>query len=145
MNARNAFVTGGIGPLLVVIPTYVLTASGIPEGTELQPRYPLPLIILFGGLLMMEPAGKRIRLTRVQRLAIGLALPISNMAALKVNIRRYVTRIDNPGLSLDAGREWWWHVPFGANAAWVVGTLAFAGLVYVLLRGIHRAAAPAMG
>jgi hypothetical protein len=62
-----------------------------------------------------------------------------------VNIRRYVTGIDNPGLSLDAGREWWWHVPFGANAVWVVGTLTFAGLVCVLLREIHRAAAPAMG
>jgi hypothetical protein len=67
------------------------------------------------------------------------------MAALEVDIRRYVTGIDNPGLSLDAGRKWWWHVPFGANAVRVVGTLAFAGLLYVLLREIYRAAAPAMG
>jgi hypothetical protein len=143
VNARKAMVIGGVALLLIGIPTYVLTVSGDQVGSNLQPRYLLPLIILFGGLLMMEPAGKRIRLTRVQLLAIGLALPVSNMAALEANIRRYVTGIDKPGLSLDAGREWWWHVPFGANAVWIVGTLAFAGLVYVLLREIHRAAAPA--
>jgi hypothetical protein len=136
--------TGGIGLLLVVMPTFVLTASGIHERTELQPRYLSPLVILFGRLLMMEPAGKRIRLTRVQLLAIGRALPISNMAALKANIRLYVTGIDNPGLSLDAGREWWWHVPFGANAVWVVGTLKFAGRVQLSMeRRISRNRLPA--
>jgi hypothetical protein len=143
MNARKALVIGGVGFLLIAIPTYVLTVSGIKVGVDLQPRYLLPLIILFGGLLMMEPDGRRIRLTRVQLLAIGLALPISNMAALEANIRRYVTGTDRQGLNLDAGREWWWHLPFGANAVWIVGTLAFAGLVYVLLREIHHATAPA--
>jgi hypothetical protein len=67
------------------------------------------------------------------------------MAALPGDIRRFVTGIFNPGLGLDAGREWWWHVPFDANAVWVVGTLAEAGPIYVLLREIHRAAALAMG
>ena len=142
MNARKAIVVGGVALLLIAIPTYVLTVSGDQVGSNLQPRYLLPLIILFGGLLMMEPAGRHIRLTRVQLLAIGLALAVSNMVALEANIRRYVTGIDKQGVNLDAGREWWWHVPFGANAVWVIGTLAFAGLAYVLLREINRAAAP---
>jgi hypothetical protein len=118
------FVTGRIGLLLVVIPTHVPTASCIREGMELQPRFLLPSIILFRGLLMIEPAGKRIRHTRVQLLALGLALAVSNMAVSKVNIRRYVAGIANPGLSLKAERGWWWHVQFGANAVWVVGTPA---------------------
>lgn len=142
MNARKAIVTGGVALLLIAIPTYVLTVSGDQVGSNLQPRYLLPLIILFGGLLMMEANGKHIRLTRVQLLAIGLALTVSNMVALEANIRRYVTGIDKQGLDLDAGREWWWQVPFGANAVWIMGTVAFAGLVYILLREINHAAAP---
>ena len=53
--------------------------------------------------------------------------------ALQVNIRRYVTGDDLQGLNLDAGAEWWWTgFPVGPTGVWVVGALAFAGLLAVL-------------
>jgi hypothetical protein len=50
-----------------------------------------------------------------------------------VNIRRYVTGDDRQGLDLNAGAEWWWQgFPVGPVWVWVVGSLAFAGLLAVL-------------
>ena len=59
-----------------------------------------------------------------------------NLVALEANIRRYVTGIDAPGLNLDAGREWWWNLPFGPNLVWMVGSVAFAGVVFLAIREI---------
>lgn len=135
-DRRKALVVAGVGALLVLVPVAVLTASGNQVLQYVQPRYLLPLIVLLGGLLMLEPKGKPIRFSRGQLLIVASALSISNLVALEANIRRYVTGIDAPGVNLDAGREWWWNVPFGPNLVWVVGSVAFAGTVFIVIREI---------
>ena len=123
----------------------MLTAGGDKVGEALQPRYLLPLIVLLRLLSGDQPRGPRLRFTRVQTFAILGALALANLVALQVNIRRYVTGADQQGLNLDAGAEWWWPgFPVGPNAVWIIGALAFAGLLAVLWPQL-AAARPRLG
>lgn len=136
INRRKLIAIGGVFFLLVAIPVYVLTKGGDPIGANVQPRYILPLIVLFGGLLLFDPPGKRIRFSRGQVVLIAFALAVSNFVSLQTNIRRYVTGIDEAGLNLDSGREWWWDSPITPNAVWLLGSLAFAGTLILVVREI---------
>jgi len=130
---RKAIATSGVLSVLVILPVYVLTVGADKVGANLQPRYLLPLIVLFAFLLLTEPAGRGLRFTRVQTFAILAALALANLVALQVNIRRYVTGADQQGLNLDAGAEWWWSAfPIGPSAVWIIGALAYAGLLALL-------------
>lgn len=138
---RKAIATGGVLLVLIVLPVYVLTAGGDKVGASLQPRYLLPLIVLFAFLLLTEPSGRSLRFTRVQTFVILAALAVANLVSLQVNIRRYVTGADQQGLNLDAGAEWWWTgIPVGPTAVWVIGAVAYAGLVAVLWHQLRRPA-----
>lgn len=145
LDWRKALSVTGVLAVLIVLPVYVLTVGGNQVGENLQPRYLLPLIVLFSFLLVTDPARQRLRFTRVQLLAILGALWLASFVALQVNMRRYVTGVDEQGLSLDAGAEWWWDgLPVGPTAVWMLGSLAFAGLLAVLwteLRPVGSAAA----
>ena len=139
IDRRKALAAGGVLLVLIVLPVWVLTRGGDPVGENLQPRYLLPLIVLFAFILLLMPAGRTLRFSRVQTFVILAALAVANFVALQVNIRRYVTGADQQGLDLDAGAEWWWTgLPLGPTAVWVVGTLAFAGVLAILWPQLHR-------
>jgi glutamate mutase epsilon subunit len=108
-----------------------------------QPRYILPLIVLLGGLLVLEVGRKRFVLGRVQSLAVVVALSGANLVALHTNIRRYVTGADVPDWNLNSNVEWFWSGAPAPMAVWAVGSLAFAGLVAVLVREMSISAARA--
>lgn len=143
---RKAIASAGVLLVLIALPIYVLSVGGHRVGEMLQPRYLLPLIVLFAFLLLTVPSGRELRFTRLQTFAVLGALAIANFVSLQVNIRRYVTGDDQQGLSLDAGAEWWWTgFPVGPNVVWIVGSLAFAGLLVVLWPELRRAStAPAV-
>ncbi len=144
LTRRKAIATAGVLFVLIVLPVYVLSAGGDKVGMDLQPRYLLPLIVLFAFLLLTEPAGRRLSFTRVQTSVILGALILANLVALQVNIRRYVTGADQQGLNLNAGAEWWWpDLPFGPMAVWAIGALAYAGLLAMLWPQLHRLVDPA--
>jgi hypothetical protein len=133
LDWRKAISIAGVMLVLIVLPVYVLTVGGMKVGDALQPRYLLPLILLLCLLLTTMPRGAVLRFTRLQTFLIVAALAGANLVALQVNIRRYVTGDDRQGLDLDAGAEWWWQgFPVGPVWVWVVGSLAFAGLLAVL-------------
>ncbi len=140
LTKRKAVAIAGVLMVLIVLPVYVLTAGGDPVGSQVQPRYLLPLIVLLALLLVTAPSGSRtVRFTRVQTFAIVGALALANLVALQINIRRYVTGSDQQGLNLDSGAEWWWHgIPIGPTGVWLIGSLAFAGLLAVLWPELRR-------
>lgn len=139
---RKAISVSGVLLVLIVLPVYVLTVGGDRVGSQLQPRYLLPLIVLLALLLIVDPARRELRFTRLQTFAILGALGIANLVALHVNIRRYVTGVDVQGVDLDAGAEWWWSgFPLGATAVWAIGALAFVALLIVLAPYLRRSPA----
>lgn len=139
LSWRKAISVGGVLLVLIVLPVYVLTVGGLEVGTALQPRYLLPLIVLFSLVLVTMPPGHELRFSRVQTFTILGALALANLVALQVNIRRYLTGADQQGLNLDAGAEWWWPgFPVGPIWIWVLGILAFAGLLAVLWPQLRR-------
>lgn len=140
VNWRKAIAASGVLLVLVVLPVWVLTRNGNVISENLQPRYLLPLIVLFAFILLLMPYGSRLSFARAQVLVIFGALAVANLVALQVNIRRYVTGNDEQGLNLDAGAQWWWTgFPIGPTAVWIIGMLAFAVLLAVLWPELARA------
>lgn len=139
LDWRKAVSVSGVLIVLVVLPVYVLTVGGMRVGDALQPRYLLPLILLLSLLLVTMPPGGHLRFTRIQTFTVLGALALANLVSLQVNIRRYITGADQQGLNLDAGTEWWWTgLPVGPTAVWVIGVLAFAGLLAVVWPQLRR-------
>ncbi len=120
--------------VLWALPVYVLQAGDDIVGEQVQPRYLLPLIVLLGGLLVLVPAGRpALSLARLPAYTVAAALAGVNLVALHMNIRRYVTGVDGAGPNLDAGSEWWWALPVGPSAVWIIGAMAYAALVFLLV------------
>lgn len=139
LNWRKAIAVSGVLLVLIALPTYVLTVGGDTVGEMLQPRYLLPLIVLFAFVMLFEPGRRSLSFTRLQAFAILGALALANFVALQINIRRYVTGTHEQGLNLDAGAEWWWTgFPVGPSAVWVIGTLAYLGLLAALWPQLRR-------
>ena len=121
---------------LWAIPLYLLQLGGFQAGEQVQPRYLVPLMMVFLGTMLLTPDGRPLLSTRGTVLFVVVALSIANAVALHTNIRRYTTGIRVQGLNLDSPREWWW--PFfpdflSPNMVWVIGSLAFAGLIWLVL------------
>lgn len=136
MWGRKLFVVLGAGLTLWILPVYVLTAGGNIVGEAVQPRYVLPLIVLLAGLVFVTKAGRPFALTRPQLVLIIATLSVANFIALHMNIRRYVTGIDDAGWNLDAGAQWWWNLAISPMTVWIVGSLAFAATVAILVREV---------
>jgi hypothetical protein len=133
MTVRKAIVVVAAVAVLLALPLYVLQAGSDVVGDQVQPRYLLPLVVLLAGLLLLTTPSRPIVLTLAQRVTVVVALSASQFVALHLNIRRYVTGIDQSGPNLDTGLEWWWQGPIGPNAVWLLGSLAYGLLVTILV------------
>lgn len=112
-------------------PTAVLVQTGAMAGGYFQPRYILPLAIMFLGILLIgENAETADRITRPQKLLIILSLGVANAVSLHSNMRRYITGTDLQGWNLNSHIEWWWNLPFSPMTIWIVGSIAFFAVLY---------------
>jgi len=136
MWGRKAIALAALVLVLIALPVYVLQAGGDTIEENIQPRYLLPLIVLLAGILMLTRSIGEITFTLAQRFVIVVALATSHFVALHINIRRYVTGTDASGVNLNAAVEWWWAGPIGPNAVWLLGSLAYALLVSILVSSI---------
>tara|TARA_R110002051_G_scaffold3560_13_gene19260 strand:+ start:438 stop:1919 length:1482 start_codon:yes stop_codon:yes gene_type:complete len=130
---------------LALIPVTLLVLAGNDVGDNYQPRYLLPLIIVFVGAVFFTPAAQSVRLSRAQTWSIIIALSIAQFIALYLNTRRYVTGIDALSPDLDAGREWWWNLVITPNVVWIAGSLCFAAALAMLLSSARMTATIASG
>ncbi|MEO6941439.1 MAG: DUF2142 domain-containing protein [Terrimesophilobacter sp.] len=130
---RKLFVVLGAGFALCAVPLFVLTRGGQIVGEVVQPRYVLPLIVLLAGLILLTQGSGRLTLTRAQSVLIIATLSVANMVAMHMNIRRYVTGVDGGGVNLDAGVEWWWNIAISPMGVWIIGSLAFAGAISIMV------------
>jgi hypothetical protein len=138
-DIRKTLVLVGGLVALWSLPTAVLVAAGENVGENMQPRYLLPLLVLFAGVLFWTPRGQEIIVGRAPRILIVLTLAMAQAIALHLNLSRYVSGFDDLAPNLDSGVEWWWDVPFSPMAVWIAGALAYSGLVALLVgRGVPR-------
>ncbi|MCI9857706.1 DUF2142 domain-containing protein [Microbacterium proteolyticum] len=130
---RKWFALAAVGAGMVAVPLYILMHDGVVVGNGVQPRYGYPLVIMFAGIALVGLRRASLGLGRLQLAIVGIALVVANSVALHVNIRRYVTGLDRAGINLDRDIEWWWNAPVSPMGVWVIGTLAFAVMIGVLL------------
>jgi hypothetical protein len=83
--------------------------------------------------LYRSSSNSGLALSRGQVSIIGAGLFLANTLALHLNLRRYVTGMDEQGLNLDQSIEWWWSgFPISPNTVWVTASLSFALLLFSL-------------
>ena len=137
-QAEPRKIIGVIGTVIALwgMPLYLLQLGGFRAGEEVQPRYLLPLMMVFLGTMLLTKDGRPIISDRGRLWFVIIALTLANAIALHTNIRRYTTGIRVQGFDLDSLREWWW--PFfpdalSPNLIWFIGSLAFGVLLWALL------------
>lgn len=140
LSWRKLLITVGAMAALWAIPVYTLTRGGQMVGVELQPRYLLPLIVVLAGFALLAVDGRHVRLGRVQRILVVITSIGTQSLALFYTMRRFVTGDDVNGIDLGSGAEWWWTGVPGPMVMWLVGSLAWAGLVILLVRVAARSA-----
>ena len=131
---KKTIALAGMILALWFIPVYLLQISGAQAGSEFQPRYLLPLMVVAVGTLVLTDSGVPLLTDRPRLIAIFIALTTANSIALHTNIRRYVTGNRVEGLNLNSPREWWWgFLPdfMTPNVVWLLGTIAFGIVVWV--------------
>lgn len=138
LSWRKVLVTAGALAALWIIPVYTLTRGGQMVGTELQPRYLLPLIVVLAGLALLPVADRQVSFTRAQRILIVGTSIATQALALFYTMRRFITGDDVNGFDLAARAEWWWTGAPTPMLAWVVGSLAWAALVVIVVRYLSR-------
>ena len=136
LNRRKLFVLICGVLVLWLFPSSILLGAGESVGDNLQPRYILPLVVLFAGLMLLSVLGRSIRFTRLQVVLVAVALTVANSIALHLNLQRYVHGFDDLGWNVNDPIEWWWSIPISPMAVWIVGTVAFGGLLAVTLRRV---------
>lgn len=145
-SVRKLLALGFALAMLFAVPAWILLKSKALVGQEVQPRYILPLLLMFAGVALVEATRRRIAFTRLQIGVAALALSIANAVALHASIQRYVSGLGDPDIDLGHDVHWWWGGPVSQMIVWILGSLAFAAAVSGALWLAHRrvgiAAAP---
>jgi hypothetical protein len=124
---RKGAVVALVFAALWLVPTAILVQARMVVGEFVQPRYILPMIVLLGGIALVQRRSALLAPSVAQRVLIVGALSVANSMALFTNIRRYVTGLDVTGWDLDTHAEWWWTgLPVSPMFVWIAGSLAFA-------------------
>lgn len=137
---RKAIALAVVGFVLIALPTWVLVRGGDSVGQEVQPRYLLPLIVLFAGLAVLGIGARTIRFTLTQRILIVGALSFAQLVALYINMRRYIQGAGGGGWNLDVDPHWWWSIPFSPMFVLIIGSAAFGALAWILVAEVSSRA-----
>lgn len=138
LTKRKATALAIVALALIVIPVFVLTRGSDIVGEQVQPRYILPLIVMLGGLLVLQAGRRRVQFTRGQIILVTVTLAVAQAVALGTTMRRYITGTGFGGLNLNSGIKWWWDTPVSPMVVLAVGSLCYAGLIWILAREVSR-------
>lgn len=139
MNWRKAIALGIVFLALLLFPSWILVQSQTFVGREVQPRYILPLIVMFGGIALLQLGRQFMRLGVAQWIVLGTVLVLANALALHANMRRYITGQSELDWNLNHYVNWWWSSSPSPMIVWLLGVIAFAGAVALLVRHLALA------
>lgn len=114
----------------IVIPVRSLIQARSLVGDLFQPRYLMPLLIVIVGVALLARNGRRIRFGWGQLIVVWVGLSYAGTVALHAWIRRFVSGTSIVDWDLDLHVRWW-DAAISPNAAWILGSLAWAALVAV--------------
>ena len=124
--------------VLIAIPVWILYKSNAMVGQEVQPRYIMPLVIIFAGVALLQASTRPIVFTRLQTIVVVVGVGVANAAALHTTMQRYISGFNVHDWNLDHFQHWWWTTPVSPMVVWIVGSLAFAAAVYFALTYAER-------
>ncbi len=119
--------------VLIALPLYILHGWRASVGSEVQPRYLLPLMLMFVGVAVWGLTRDDLGLGKLQAAIVFGGVAIANARALHLTMRRYITGTDEKSFNLNARVEWWWSIPAQPMTVWIIGSAAFA----LLLLGLY--------
>lgn len=117
-----------------MVPFVLLWQSQALVGTQVQPRYILPLAIILIGVALV-PVGRG----GTRPLPWGIAitgigfLGFANAVALHIELNRYTTGVGTRTLVPGQDAEWWWNGGVPPWAVWIIGSLALVGALISLV------------
>ena len=127
---------------LFVFPTFSLLRVGLLVYEQLQPRQFMALLFPLLGIAIYRLKGEPdFVLGSAGRITAVLALGLAHSMALLVTIQRHTSGL-LPGflgeprhVALGRDIEWWWASAPHPDIVWILGSLAYAGVVVLILRG----------
>lgn len=128
-HRRKGIAAGIVLAMLWGFPTVLLVGARATVGEFVQARYVLPIVIILGGVCLLQRRGHSLSLSLNQAILVIGALSAAQSVALHVNMRRYITGSDVSDWNLDRRAEWWWNIPVSPMMVWILGSLAFAVLL----------------
>ena len=137
LDLRHAIAVGLTIVALWAVPFVLLAQSRSMVGSDVQPRYLLPLLVIALGVASLR-TNAEVGWRGPRSIAAGAALSAAALAALHTNINRYTKGIDDVSLDPGVRSEWWWSAAPSPSALLIVGGLAFAGLFAVIVVALYR-------
>jgi hypothetical protein len=132
MDWRKGLVLVGMLLVYMGLPLLILQRNGDLMGSNVQPRYVLPLVPLILAMALWRPRrGGAPSLTWVQTGLMYVCVVVAQAVALHVQLRRFVTGTDVTGFNLNRQVEWW-HPGPSPMATWLIGAVGFALLSALL-------------
>lgn len=120
------------------VPFILLAQSHALVGSDVQPRYILPLLIIMLGVASAKvPAVTAWRGPRL--IFAGAALSAAAVVALDVNLNRYTKGVDKQSLDPGAHAQWWWPAAPSPLALVVIAGISFALIFVVFAIALQRA------
>jgi len=134
MDVRKFLAFAGLAGAYVCLPLLILQLGGDFVGSNVQPRYFIPLVPLIFTASMWRPRkGGASPLSLIQTIVLYGGLVIAHMVALHIQLRRFVTGLDGSWFNLDVRAEWW-HAGPSPMATWWIGSVGFAVVALLLFR-----------
>jgi hypothetical protein len=131
MYWRKGVAVAVLAVVVVAIPTRSLLQSEVLGGTLFQPRYVLPLLLAWLGVMLVARPGERLNFSRTQLVAAGLLFAYASAIALHAWLRRFVTGVDVVDVNLNRATEWWPYTTAAPMTVWIVGSVAWMVLIVI--------------
>ena len=143
LTRRKGIALGFTLFVLIAFPLYVLHGQQVRVGSEVQPRYMLPLLLVFIGVALYDLNREDLGLNKLQGFIVFFGIAATNSLALYSTMKRYISGSESLGASLNTTEGWWWSMSVQPMTVWFLGSAAFALLMlglYLLLftRGGQR-------
>lgn len=142
---RKAVALSIVGVLALAAPMVIATARQASLFGAVQPRYFLPLLILFAMIAIIEDNLDGLELEPARAVMLVSAIAVAHASALHTNLRRYLTGLDETWFNLNNGIDWWWSWAPPPMLVLAIGAAAFAGaaVAVAFAQGSNRRAASA--